>query len=167
MADFKPALAKTLTQEGGWADLDGGTYRGIVRKTHPDWGGWSIIDRYIRKIGRNLRWNEVIKDVHLDAMVASFYRVNFWGEIRGDEIKCQRVAENLFDWTVTSWNDATKALQKIVNTTPDGVFGPKTLKAVNDAGCTISDEFRNARIKFYKELNGKYSSSWIERAEKF
>jgi lysozyme family protein len=167
MADFKKALDKTLHEEQYWTQLDGGTYRGIVHKMHPEGLGWDIIDAHVRKLGLSLRQNEQIHNIHLDALVAAFYRSNFWSPIQGDEIDCQRVAEILFDWTVTSWNDATKALQNIVGAHPDGDLGPITLDAVNAAGCSVADQFQAARIAFYKKTGGLYWRSWVARAKRF
>lgn len=167
MANFKISLSLTLKEEGGWTELDGGTYRGIVRKLHPLWPGWIMIDRHVQKIGRPLKQGEVIKDIHLDALVASFYRSNYWSFIRGDDIECQEVGNILFDWTVTSWDDGVRALQKIVCVEMDGKIGPISLKAINDKGCSITDEFRHYRVEFYRNVKGdnsKYSQSWIDRA---
>ena len=47
-ASFKPAFDATMRNEGGYGndpqDPGGETYRGIARKFHSKWEGWTTID---------------------------------------------------------------------------------------------------------------------------
>lgn len=110
MADFDPALQKTLATEKGWANVPGDhggeTYQGIARNFHPDWPGWSIIDAVKRSL--HLSPNLVHSDTldhnlasqsALPGMVADFYRTNYWNPLNLDS-QVQAVAEKVFDIAV-------------------------------------------------------------------
>lgn len=59
MANFKIALDKVLSREGGYIndpdDKGGETYKGISRKYNPDWKGWRIIDNTKKNILKILK----------------------------------------------------------------------------------------------------------------
>jgi lysozyme family protein len=75
--------------EGGYvndpADRGGETYRGISRKSWPDWAGWALIDqakaaglRSASAIGRHFA-----DDSEMDALVTEFYKNEFWEPFDG------------------------------------------------------------------------------------
>lgn len=130
MSSFDSALSFVLRWEGGYsnhpADPGGETYRGISRKWHPQWGGWSYLDE------RDPRpsWNQIYSD--LEPLVSSFYHSQYWLPIRGDDLP-PKIASTVFDWAVHSGvKTASKALQHLVGAKEDGVIGPKTILAVVD-----------------------------------
>ena len=127
MADFLPAFEKMIRDEGGYVlhevegDRGGMTYAGIARKMNPDWGGWEYLDR---------------KDTPPSEMVRQFYREGYWTPIRGDELP-QRVAESIFNFAVNTSAPkrpavAIKLAQIVVGSTPDGVLGDKTFRALRE-----------------------------------
>ncbi len=125
MAEFKPCFEKVIIIEGGYkltndpADRGGMTYAGISRVKNPGWPGWAKIDR-----------GEF--DEELKIMVLDFYKKEFWDKIQGDIIGSQTVAYNLYEFGVNSGiQTSIKLCQRIIGATVDGVFGPKTLKALN------------------------------------
>jgi len=140
MADFKPAFSNTLGFEGGYsdhpADKGGETYRGVARTYFPNWKGWTIIDR----LKRSSRFPGNLKGhAGLNAAVRQFYLDYFWNPIKGNEIKDQAVAMELFDTAVNmGTRRGVRFLQQALNLLnrnqknyqdliADGYCGPKTL----------------------------------------
>ncbi len=84
MADFNAAIVKTLAREGGAKYTDdpddpgGATKYGISQRAYPDLNIRNITEAEVRDI----------------------YKRDYWDRIRGDEIKSQIVAENIFDTAV-------------------------------------------------------------------
>jgi len=143
MADFTPALKRTLVHEGEYArdprDRGGETYRGIARTRHPGWEGWVRIDRAKRRRGFPAN---LAADAALQAEVADFYRRQFWEPMQGDALPDQAVAEELFDSAVNvGMTRAVEFLQRALNVlnrngalyadlVVDGDLGPRTLVAL-------------------------------------
>lgn len=126
MASFEQAIGKTLLFEGGYSnrpnDSGGETYRGISRKNFPKWEGWTIVDATSDK--KQLDNNAVAA-----ALVVTFYRQNFWVE---DAITDQPTANKIFDLSVNVGKvHAFKITQIAAGIEADGVWGPKTLAAIN------------------------------------
>ena len=122
MADFNPAFERMIRDEGGFVlhnvpgDRGGQTYAGIARNMHPKWPGWALIDR---------------AETPPAQMVHDFYRINFWDDIRGNEITHQAVASDIFNFYVNTGRPAKVLAQVVAGVTPDGAFGPRTLAALN------------------------------------
>jgi lysozyme family protein len=165
MADFDPAFARMMANEGGYAltdipgDKGGQTYAGIARKRWPDWEGWRQVDA-----GET-------PDTHL---VRYFYRDNFWKAIHGDAINAQGIAETLFDFAVNAGPaTAVKLAQIVVGAQPDGVIGPKTLTRLNAVDPQFfRAAFALAKIARYRDIvtrdrsQGKFLLGWINRTLK-
>lgn len=172
MSDFKEAIKIMLSHEGGYAnvtgDAGGETYQGISRNNWPNWRGWVIIDK-----NKPLKYNQVLKDKHLNDLVEVFYYEHFWKPIQGDRINDQRIANFLFDWYVNSGYHAIKALQRLVNAVPDGVLGPKTIAAINAAGEGLFERYKASRLQFYKDIvnqrpdQTKFLAGWTRRVNSF
>ena len=147
MAEYTIAHAKTRKNEGGYANnpLDRGkeTYAGIARNFWPSWPGWTIIDAVKAKSGTRGIDAILAKDVTLQGMINSFYKVNFWDVNRLDAILNQELANTLFDIGVNSGTGtAAKTLQEALNLSNangqaypdilvDGQIGPKTVQYTN------------------------------------
>ena len=162
MADFDPAFARMMANEGGYAltntpgDKGGQTYAGIARKWWPNWEGWRAIDA-----GET-------PDTHL---VRYFYRDNFWHAVHGDAINAQPVAETIFDFAVNAGaGTAVKLAQIVVGAQPDGIVGPKTLTRLN---AVDPQHFRAAyalaKIARYRDIvtrdrsQIKFLLGWVSR----
>ena len=144
MANFNEAYNITLKHEGGYAndptDVGGETYKGVSRRYHPSWPGWSIIDSYKNKPGFP---NSAYGDKQLDGMVKSFYKSNFWDVNLLDQFKSQNIANEMFDTGVNMGSyRAAIFLQRSLNVlnnngkiyenvVEDGKVGFKTIKAMN------------------------------------
>lgn len=127
MADFAPAYERTILNEGGYVlhnvpgDKGGQTYAGIARGKNPQWGGWVYVDR---------------GDTPPTQMVRDFYFTGWWTPLRLNDVQNQRVAETLYDFAINTSAYgkpvvAAKLAQIVVGAAPDGVFGPKTIAALN------------------------------------
>lgn len=173
MSDFKQALSKTLPHEGGYAnvtgDAGGETYQGISRVNWPNWRGWGIIDKV-----KPLKYNQAIKDKHLNDLVEVFYYEHFWKPIQGDKIQSQAIANFLFDFFVNSGFHAIKAIQRAVKAKDDGVMGPQTVAAINTTDpVDLLTLLKAQRLKFYKDIvtrkpdQVKFLAGWQKRVESF
>lgn len=98
MADFLTAFNRTEKNEGKdiWTKVDGDsggeTWSGISRKVNPSWSGWKILDQI-----KNKKNGQKISTPELEERKQSLYRTNYWNPIWGDEIKNQKVANDLYD----------------------------------------------------------------------
>lgn len=173
MSNFKQALSKILSHEGGYAnvsgDAGGETYQGISRKNWGSWRGWAIIDK-----AKPLKHNQVLKDKQLQGLVEVFYYEHFWKHIQGDKMNNQAVASFIFDWYVNSGFHAIKAAQRAVKVADDGVIGPQTIAAINAADpVVLLASLKAARVKFYKDIvtrrpdQGKFLTGWTNRVNSF
>lgn len=98
MADFLISFNRTEKNEGKdiWTKVDGDsggeTWSGISRKANPSWSGWKILDQI-----KNKKNGQKISTPELEERKQSLYRTNYWNPIWGDEIKNQKVANDLYD----------------------------------------------------------------------
>ena len=163
----KNALHKNKGEEGL-------TWMGIYEKENPGWSGWKTIKDTLR-ITRDIEQASVIlyNDAVLRADTANFYKFKYWNKIKGEDIKSQRVASEIFIFGVNAGiGVAIKAAQKIVGVTADAVVGEKTLKALNSYDeARFDKEFDRAEIEHYKALIEKNpklkinANGWRNRAE--
>ena len=133
MADFEKALKLVLKHEGGYVndprDNGGETYKGISRKSNPDWYGWKIIDKEKKKKGfeKTLENNKELQD-----SVSSLYRTRYWNPIKGDDIKHQDTAEEIFDAAVNfGITRAVKIAQKTVGFEQSGIMTNVLVERLN------------------------------------
>lgn len=104
---------------------------------------------------------------------ACLYRSDYFKRICGYDIDSQRIASKLLDMAVNMGVvSATKLLQHSLAITPDGVFGPVTLKAVNMADPdVVMRRLVEKSVKYYRDIaaanpaDAKYLPGWIARAE--
>jgi len=155
MADFEPAVTKTIRREGGDAvtedpdDPGGLTRYGISKRAHPE------VDP------RNLS---------LDGAKA-IYRKDYWGPCDGDMLKSQLVAELIFDAAVNMGvNQAIKLAQIAAGLEPTGVMDGTLLAVLNEADQDqFAAAFILAKITRYLALVKKnrklekYFYGWVRR----
>ncbi len=165
MAEFALAFEKMILNEGGYVlhnvsgDRGGQTYAGIARNFHPDWEGWGIIDR------------GDMDDPGLTQMVREFYKKNFWNKVKGEDISGQRIAEALFDFAVNAGiKTASKLAQVVIEATPDGIIGSKSVGKLNGMDEEIFvPRYALAKIARYAEIckrnsnQKKFLLGWINR----
>lgn len=165
MAEFSEAFEKMIKNEGGYVlhkvsgDRGGQTYAGIARNYHPDWTGWAIIDR------------GDMDNSDLTRMVRDFYKEKFWDKMKGDDLDNQGIAETLFDFSVNAgYRNASKLAQLVVDATPDGIIGPRSVAKLNEIDEeSFITEFALAKIARYAEIcnrdpiQKKFLLGWINR----
>ena len=149
-----------MGDEGGYSnvsgDAGGETYCGISRHFHPDWEGWPSIDAKPHPIANNTIFPE------LQPMVDQWYDVDEWNTILGDQISDQPTADYFYDWHITS-GGAVKQVQKVIGVTPDGIWGPASLSALNSNNYLT--QIHQARLAYYKSLNQpKFEAGWLSRS---
>src|SRR5215467_5068343 len=156
MADFDPAVAKTLIREGGARFTDnpddhgGATKYGISQRAYP---------------------NVDIANLTEDQAKA-IYKQDYWDKVSGDKVKSQAVAESIFDTAVNMGvMTATKLVQMTLDIGIDGKFGPDTLKAANAidekeflAEFTLAKIARYAAICNKDRTQSKFLLGWINRS---
>lgn len=173
MAEFINAFRKTIDREGGYVndpdDPGGETYKGVARKMHSKWPGWSTIDLLKRQPGFP---HSLEKEAELREQIGTFYLDMFWNRIQADDIDQQEVAESIFDFAVNAGVGTSVALaQMIVGAKPDGVMGPETLQKINSfeanhflAAFTVAKIARYVHIVKKRPTSRKYFYGWVVRA---
>lgn len=155
MATFNTALQKTLKWEGGKVndpqDPGGKTNKGVTQRTYNQYYPGDVYKM-------------------TDYQCSRIYKIGYWDKIKGDQIKCQQVAELLFDFAVNSGVvQASKTIQRIVGVKEDGIIGPMTINAINSKdGKWLFDELKKAREQFYLSLNKpRFIKGWLNRLNSF
>lgn len=177
MALFLNAYKRTNENEGGYVnDIDdngGETLFGISRKFHGDdyilKAFWAELDNYKKLELSDAEITQLCKN---NAIICegekTFYKKEFWDKMRGDEIKNQKLAENIYDFYVNAGKNAIICLQKLLSLKPDGVVGDITLNAINICTFDLNTMYVDARVKYYISLNQpKFEKGWINRAKSF
>ncbi len=161
MADFDAALTHTLRFEGGYVhdprDAGGRTYAGISETAHPDaWKDGSVGEAEARQV----------------------YRHDYWDALHLDLIASQGLANEVFDFAVTSGADrAATYLQQAWNAirqsyedplVEDGIVGPMTRSAANEYERRYPGVLHRAyavkRGAFYLSLNRPtFVRGWMKR----
>lgn len=159
-------------------DKGGLTYAGIARNYWKNWRGWQIIDKAIagRERTKALLQQvsvEVYPDKELQYLVKIFYQQNFWNTIRGDEIKYQSSAEEMFLFGVNAGvGRSIEAAQKAVGLNPDRIFGKMTMEAINAMDPSVfSGKFTKEEQNHYSTVIKKdpsqitFRDGWIKRSK--
>lgn len=151
MASFDLYFPKLLRHEGGFVDhpLDAGgpTNKGITLRTL-----------------RHYRPNATIqdlKDISTEA-VAKIYKQGYWDKMRLNEVRSQKLAELICDHGVNAGiTRSVKMIQYLlairhkVSLVIDGIMGPITLAAINNADAdTLYNQFFSLRQQYYNYRAG-------------
>ena len=180
---FDQAYDATMDHEGKGKrtnhKLDPGkeSYSGISRVHHPGWGGWKMIDKWL-KPGEPLNPNEVNL---LEPMVRAFYRDKFWNPIAGDQLAklSPAIALKLFDTGVNAGLErASQWLQEALNLLnrnkkiypdllPDGDIGGITLGTLKMALVSRPPTKEVTEQRILKILTVKYGGRWVWLMEQF
>lgn len=187
MADFNMAYQKSMKIEGGYAndpdDSGGETWKGIARKYHPDWSGWSIVDRITLNRTKAEFEHLLFADKDLQERVLNFYKGIFWDVMKLDSVKNQAIAEEMFDSGINMGDEVVvEFLQKALNATnrngrdypdidEDGKMGNQTLSVLNEhprpiqvlklLNCQQGTRYMDICRK--KPSQEKFMTSWLSR----
>jgi len=185
MADLKQAMETIFRNEGGLTyDQGGDTLFGISRNAHGDHKFFEVFDSLrkrtsVGKFKATAEHSDLLKDY-----ARQIYRDEYWDPIRGDEIRSQAIAVQVFDMAVNTGpkrkpRHAIRCLQAAINDTldccvpvvnniniaVDGLIGPQTLRQVNDVAYNdpLLRFLKLKRIEYYNGLSKSYrkSSMWL------
>jgi lysozyme family protein len=140
---FDDCLKHVLAHEGGFVehpnDPGGATNLGVTKDTWERWVGHAVSVDAIKAL--------TVSDV------TPVYREKYW-----DRARCGALPVGIdycvFDTAVNSGpGRAVKFLQEVVGSTPDGVLGPLTLRAVHVMNPRdVIDRYCGLRLEFLAEL---------------
>ena len=150
--NFDHAFIQLLGHEGGYVN-------------HPsDPGGetnWGITKAVARAHGYTGSMRSLPRDT-----AKAIYRKDYWDAVRAEELP-ELVRYAVFDAAVNSGTrQSIKWLQQAVNTTPDGIIGPKTLAAVRSLDQQeLLRKLLAQRLKFFTSLKtwNSFGKGWARR----
>lgn len=160
MNAFDRALAITLAHEGGVsnhaADRGGLTKWGVTQGAY---------DRWRARTGQAPRPVTEMSEAEMRAI----YLEEYWRPARCEDLP-EELALVVFDMAVNSGVErATRALQRVLRVTVDGVAGPETISAAHEAGPTVALAFLKARAALYRDIvrddpsQVVFLAGWINR----
>jgi len=175
--NFEKAFKDLIHVEGGYVnhpnDPGKETYKGVSRVYHPNWLGWSIIDKHKPHslFPRILEIDDSLKN-----LVKNFYKIEYWDSVLGDKVSEieSPIASELFDTAVNMGPErAVIFLQRALNVlntknttvlyndvSKDGDLGPITLEALQKC----CENNRGYSLLIY--MNVLQGARYIENAEK-
>ncbi len=169
MANFDTAINIVFKNEGGFnkdlGDGEGMTYRGLTRKSEPNWSGWSYIDNYIAKNGYP---KEEYIFPELEQSAKDFYKGKYWVMAKGDSLNNQDMANFVMSFFVNSGRagvEINKAINKALNKSAVSTANKLSTDSVNYLNtntATIYPVLYQQRQDYLKSLSsyGKFGKSW-------
>jgi hypothetical protein len=114
---------------------------------------------------------EDLKQIFRQYLVECILRPYYWNRWQADRIHNQSIANLLVDWVWASGPNAIRTVQRMLNLTPDGVAGEKTLAAVNDYSDPkeLFERIKAERIAYIYSIcesrpaNRRYKKGWLNR----
>lgn len=165
MADYKELIPIIKKWEGGYVndpdDSGGATNKGVTLATFRTWFGA----------------NKTVNDLKAltDEQWIYIFLNGYWNQCKASEINNQAIANIIVDWAWASGpKTAIKKVQGIVGTDIDGIVGPKTLAAINNAEPRqLFNKIKAARLQFVENLaeqrpkDKKFLQGWKNRINSF
>jgi lysozyme family protein len=175
MADLHKYFPRLLAFEGGFVDdkddPGGATNKGVTMTT---------FKRYARPL---LGIEPSLDNLRAltDEQAFAIYKAGYWDPLHGDEIEDQPLAEIFFDFYVNAGGSAVRLLQQELNglaakppLAVDGVFGPGTLRALQQADAVaLYRRYKTGRRAYYQDLAArrptlaKFLKGWLRRVDSF
>lgn len=155
---WQDALAHVLKSEGGYvnhpSDPGGRTNLGVTQRVWEEWVKHDVDEKQMREL--------------TPEMVAPLYQEKYWQRVKGDELPAG-IDYCVFDASVNSGvGRASKWLQEVCGTQPDGVIGPMTLRVAQAIVPTdLVNMYCDKRLAFLKELKtwDTFGKGWERRVE--
>ena len=156
--NFAKSLELVLRSEGGYVnnpkDPGGETMRGVTKAA---WSTW---------LKRTIMPGEMAKLTVAD--ITPFYKALYW-----DKAYCNQLPAGVdymaFDAAVNMGvGQSIRLLQRSLGCVADGVIGPNTMKAINEADTkTLIDKFSAQKEMFYRSLGtfAVFGKGWLRRVE--
>lgn len=165
MANLEIALKKVLGWEGGFAndpdDSGGPTMKGVTIATYKE---------YCRRKGKKTPTVEDLKRI-TNEEILDLADLLYWSKIQGDNIKNQSIANLCFDCVWGSGTGYIKVIQKVLGVTADGIFGPMSLRTLNewDPQAQLFQMLWDRRKIYLSSCSGawKYLKGWLRRLNSF
>lgn len=160
MANIDKLLPYILKWEGGFVndptDKGGATNKGVTIATWKQCGYDKNGDGKIDVTDLKLISNADVRDRVL--------RPHYWNRWKADGIKSQKVANILVDWVWGSGSHGIKIPQTLLGVAADGIVGPKTIAAVNNANPDkLFDSIYKARETFLRNLANKSVAAYEKK----
>ncbi|MCF2875430.1 MULTISPECIES: glycoside hydrolase family 108 protein [unclassified Tenacibaculum] len=179
MANYEIFKASIQSHEGGYQNIptDWGNYNSKDELVGTNFGVSARF--YERVIGRPPTQQDMLNITQQEAHI--LFKNEFWDKVLGDYIDSQEVAETIADHAINSQPyKITKIVQRVLNNEfgknlkVDGLFGAKTLAAVNSVDYKkLFIEIGLARKAYYESRPdfNHHGRSWLRRlrllSEKF
>jgi len=160
--EFEKALKRILKHEGGFVNdpLDSGgmTNLGVTKRVWEEFVGHPVSEADMRAL--------------TPEKVGSMYKLKYW-----NPSYCEVLPKGLdyvvFDFAVNAGTGrSVKTLQQAIGCVADGVIGPKTMAAINDANTkNLIAKFSDARADFYQSIvarkpdQARFIKGWLNRVE--
>ena len=165
MANLETSLKKVLGWEGGFAndpdDSGGPTMKGVTIATYKE---------YCRRKGRPVPTVNDLKKI-TNAEILDLANLLYWSKIQGDKIANQSIANLCFDCVWGSGTKYIKVIQKVLGVQADGIFGPVSLKTLNEWNPQhqIFEMLWNRRKTYLSSCSGawKYLKGWMRRLNSY
>jgi lysozyme family protein len=160
--EFEKALNRILKHEGGFVNdpLDSGgmTNLGVTKRVWEEFVGHPVSEADMRALTPEI--------------IAPMYKMKYWNSSH-----CEVLPKGLdyvvFDFAVNAGTGrSVKTLQQAIGCVADGVIGPKTMAAINDAEPkNLIAKFSDARADFYQGIvarkpdQARFIKGWLNRVE--
>lgn len=176
MAQAIKLMPFILQWEGGYVndpvDKGGETNKGITINTWKSFGHDTKEKIAEITVGKKVYYN-VTKSLYniTDEQWLAIFKAGYWDKCKADQINDQSVANAIVDWAWCS-GPATvlKKVQAIVNTTADGISGPKTIEGINNTnGEQLFKLIQQSRKEYLQAIvdrtpsQARFMNGWINR----
>lgn len=162
MSRFEDCLARILKHEGGYVndplDSGGRTNLGVTQRVWEEFVGHPVTEADMKAL--------------TPEKIAPMYKLKYW-----NPSYCEVLPKGLdyvvFDFAVNAGTGrSVKTLQQAIGCVADGVIGPKTMAAINDANPKdLIAKFSDARADFYQGIVARkpdqvrFIKGWLNRVE--
>lgn len=159
---FEDCLARILKHEGGYVndplDSGGRTNLGVTQRVWEEFVGHPVTEADMKAL--------------TPEKIAPMYKLKYW-----NPSYCEVLPKGLdyvvFDFAVNAGTGrSVKTLQQAIGCVADGVIGPKTMAAINDANPKdLITKFSDARADFYQGIvarkpdQARFIKGWLNRVE--